>query len=106
ATFGATLVYYTKGEFQNRIASYFDALEPGSAVRWEGLNEAELLRLKAAYRTREGHDVDDPDRASKREMAAVAELKDIAASLGEIKARLGRAEETITAGTLDELAER
>src|SRR4051812_9998349 len=74
-SYRATVTYYAKPEFQTRIASYFDALEPGSAARWEGLNDAELLRLKAAYKQREGHEVDDADRASKREMAAVGELR-------------------------------
>jgi hypothetical protein len=104
--FRATVTYYTRDEFQNRIASYFDALEPGSASRWEGLNDAELQRLRASYRNRKGHEVDDTDRASKRDLASISELKDIAANLGEIKSRLGKPEEVIAADTLDELAEK
>nr|MBK7068732.1 dynamin family protein [Deltaproteobacteria bacterium] len=104
-TFQAIVEYYAKDEFQQRIASYFDALEPGSATRWEGLNAAELARLRGSYRSRTGHEVDDHDRSSRRDVAAWAELQDIATSLGEIKARLGHAPATLTASSLDELAE-
>ncbi len=104
--FRAVVEYYGRDEFQQRIASYFDALEPGSASRWEGLNEVELARLRASYRARTGHEVDDHDRASRRDAAAWAELREIASSLGEIKARLGRASETLTAQSLDDLAEK
>jgi hypothetical protein len=103
--FHAVVEYYAKDEFQQRIASYFDALEPGSAARWEGLNGAELARLRGSYRARTGHEVDDHDRSSRRDVAAWAELQDIAASLEEIKARLGQASQTLKAETLDELAE-
>ena len=50
--FRAVVEYYPRDQFQQRISSYFDALEPGSAARWEGLNETELARLRAAYRAR------------------------------------------------------
>lgn len=104
--FSAVVTYYPRDEFQQRIASYFDALEPGSAVRWESLNDAELMRLKASYRARRGHEVEDSDRASKRDQSSLQELREIAASLSELKERLGRAEETVTASTLDELADK
>lgn len=104
-TFQAVVEYYAKDEFQQRIASYFDALEAGSASRWEGLNGQELARLRGSYRARTGHEVDDHDRASRRDAAAWAELQDIAASLGAIKERLGQKPETLTARSLDELAE-
>ncbi len=101
----AVVEYYGRDEFQQRIASYFDALEPGSAQRWEGLNEAELSRLRGAYRARTGHEVDDHDRASRRDTAAYGELREIMLTLGEIKARLNRPSQTLTAQSLDELAE-
>ncbi len=104
--YGATVTFYREDEFKGRIASYFDALEPGSAERWQGLSSSELGRLKAAFRTREGYDVDDPDRAGKREQTAYAELAEIAAGLGDIKARLNKEPIAITASTLDDLAEQ
>lgn len=103
--FEALVTYYREDEFKQRIQSYFDALEPGSVERWAGLNQAELGRLKAAFRNREGYEVDDPDRAGRREQTALAELQEISATLGEIKARLGKEPLRITASTLDELAE-
>lgn len=105
-SFSAVVTYYGEAEFKQRIQSYFDALEPGSAERWQGLNQAEIGRLKAAFKAREGFDVDDPDRAGKREQTALAELVEIAAGLTEIKARLGKEPVTIEAGSVDELAER
>ncbi len=104
-TFRAVVEYYAKDEFQQRIASYFDALEPGSAARWEGLDGAELGRLRASYRARTGHEIDDHDRASRRDLAAWTELHEIAASLAEIKTRLGVTPHTLEARSLDELAE-
>jgi hypothetical protein len=104
--FAATVTYYGPEEFKSRIQSYFDALEPGSAERWQGLNQSEIARLKAAFKAREGYDVDDPDRAGRREQAALSELVEIAAGLSEIKARLGREPERITASSLDALAEQ
>ena len=101
--FAATVEFYTASEFQLRIATYFDALEPGSAERWPGLDQAELLRLKARFKEREGFEVDDVDRAGRREQTAWAELGDIAAGLSEIKPRLGKEALTLTASTLDEL---
>jgi hypothetical protein len=103
--YGAEVAFYGEDEFRARIASYFDALEPGSAARWPGLNEAEILRLKAAFKARAGYDVDDPDRAGRREQAALAELYDIGAGLGEIKARLGRPPLRLEAASADELAD-
>ncbi|MDP3274520.1 MAG: dynamin family protein [Deltaproteobacteria bacterium] len=102
----AVVKYYAKASFEQRISSYFDALEVGSVGRWEALDDAELMRLRAVYAQRKGHEVDDPDRASKRDIAAIVELKEISASLRDIKARLGRADEELTASTLDELAEK
>ena len=55
-----------------------------------GSTRPRSMRLKAAFKAREGFDVDDPDRAGKREQTALAELVDIAAGLGEIKSRLGK----------------
>jgi hypothetical protein len=104
--YSAVVKYYPKAAFEQRIASYFDALEPGSVSRWEGLDDAELARLRTSYAQRKGYEVDDPDRASKRDLAAISELKEIAASLKDIKARLNKADEVITAATLDELAEK
>lgn len=103
--FQAVVEYYGRDDFQQRIASYFDALEPGSASRWEGLNEHELNRLKGSYRARHGHEVDDGDRASRRDTAAWGELREIAAVLNEIKARLGAAPQVLRASSVDELAE-
>jgi hypothetical protein len=104
--YAAVVKYYSQSAFEQRIASYFDALEPGSVSRWQGLDDAELMRLRASYAQRKGFEVDDPDRASKRDLAAIAELKEIAASAKDIKARLGRPDEVLTAATLDELAEK
>jgi hypothetical protein len=104
--FAATVTYYKAEEFKHRIQSYFDALEPGSAERWQGLNPPELLRLKAAFKAREGYEVDDPDRAGRREQTALAELNDIATGLSDIKAKLGKDQERITARSLDELADQ
>ncbi|MDI3286292.1 dynamin family protein [Polyangium sp. 15x6] len=104
--FAATVTYYNEADFKARIQSYFDALEPGSVERWQGLNQSEILRLKASFKTREGYDVDDPDRAGRREQTALAELVEISAGLSEIKARLGRSPEKITASSLDALAEQ
>jgi hypothetical protein len=103
--YAAVVTYYREDEFKARISSYFDALEPGSVERWQGLTQAEIQRLKAAFRAREGYDVDDQDRAGRREQAALAELVEIAATLGEIKARLGKEPARITASSLDELAD-
>jgi hypothetical protein len=102
----ATVTFYKEDEFKARIASYFDALEPGSVERWQGLNPAEILRLKAAFKTREGFEVDDPDRAGRREQAALLELQEIAATLSDIKARLGKEPALLQASSLDELAEQ
>jgi hypothetical protein len=104
-TFSAVVTYYTEGELKARISSYFDALEPGSAERWQGLNAAEINRLKAAFKAREGFEVDDPDRAGKREQTALVELQEISAGLADIKARLGKEPVTLAAQSIDELAE-
>jgi hypothetical protein len=104
--FEATVTYYPENEFKARISSYFDALEQGSVERWQGLNAAEIARLKAAFKAREGFEVDDPDRAGKREQTALAELVDIAAGLAEIKAKLGKEPHKIVATSLDDLAEQ
>lgn len=104
--FEATVTYYGEPDFKGRIQSYFDALEPGSVERWVGLNQSEILRLKAAFKTREGYEVDDPDRAGRREQTALAELNDIASGLSEIKSRLGKQPEKIVATSIDELAEK
>ncbi|MFO0618195.1 MAG: dynamin family protein [Polyangiaceae bacterium] len=103
--FEATVHYYAPDEFKQRIASYFDALEPGSVERWEGLNDTEILRLKQTFRTREGFEVDDPDRAGRKEQAALLELQEISATLPQIKAGLGKPPQLIQARSLDELAE-
>jgi hypothetical protein len=105
-SYAATVTYYPEPEFKARIASYFDALEPGSADRWTGLNATEIARLKAAFRAREGFDVDDPDRAGKRETTALAELLEISAGLSDIKARLGKEPVAIEASSIDDLAEK
>ena len=104
--FQAVVTYYKEDEFKARISSYFDALEPGSVERWQALNTAEIMRLKAAFKNREGFEVDDPDRAGRREQAALAELQEIAATLSDIKGRLGKEPELIQATSLDDLAER
>jgi hypothetical protein len=104
--FEAVVTYYREDEFKQRIASYFDALEPGSVERWQGLNASEIMRMKAAFKAREGFEVDDPDRAGRREQTSLAELNDIAAGLSDIKSRLGKQPETIVATSLDELAEK
>lgn len=104
--FAATVTYYPEQEFKARISSYFDALEPGSVERWQGLNQSEILRLKAAFKTREGYEVDDPDRAGKREQTALAELIDISSGLSEIKSRLGKEPLKLTASNLDDLADQ
>ena len=101
----ATVTFYGADEFKQRIASYFDALEPGSAERWETLDDTEIIRLKATFRAREGFDVDDPDRSGRKEQAALLELQEIAATLAQIKANLGKAPLAIHASSLDELAE-
>jgi hypothetical protein len=104
--FTATVTFYKEDDFKARIASYFDALEPGSVERWQGLTGNELMRLKAAFKAREGYEVDDPDRAGKREQVALAELVDISTGLSDIKARLGKDTQKIMASSLDELAEQ
>ena len=104
-SFSAVVTYYTEAELKARIASYFDALEPGSAERWQGLNPAEITRLKASFKAREGFEVDDPDRAGKREQTALVELQEIAAGLAEIKSRLGKEPVRLEARSIDELAE-
>ncbi|MEI7891656.1 MAG: dynamin family protein [Myxococcales bacterium] len=104
--FRASVAFYKEDEFKSRIASYFDALEAGSVERWQGLSQAEIARLKAAFKAREGYDVEDPDRAGRREQTALAELVDIAATLGEIKARLGKDAVRLTATSIDDLAEQ
>jgi hypothetical protein len=103
--FAALVTFYKEDEFKQRISSYFDALEQGSVERWQGLNQAEIMRLKAAFKAREGYEVDDPDRAGKREQTALAELTDIAAGISDIKAKLGKEAQTIKAPSLDALAE-
>ena len=102
----ARVEFYTEDEFKKRIESYFDALEPGSVERWAGLNNPELLRLKAAFRDREGFDIDDPDRAGKREQLALAELTDIASGLKEIKANLNKQSIELQATSVDDLADK
>jgi hypothetical protein len=105
-TFRAVVDFYDEADFKARIQTYFDALEPGSVERWAGLSTAELLRLRQAFKTREGYEVDDPDRAGRREQAAFQELSDIAADLAEIKGRLGKPSQVIEAPSIDALAER
>ena len=104
--FRATVEFYRDDEFKKRIESYFDALEPGSGERWAGLSNAELMRLKTAFRDREGFDIDDPDRAGKREQLALAELVEIANDLKDIKAKLNQAPVKIEATSIDQLADR
>jgi hypothetical protein len=104
--FFAIVTFYTPEDFRQRISSYFDALQPGSAERWQGLNAAELQRLKVAFRDREGFEVDDPDRAGRKEQLALAELQDITAGLSDIKAKLGKDPVRIEATSIDELAEK
>ncbi|MEZ4295807.1 MAG: dynamin family protein [Polyangiaceae bacterium] len=104
--FEAVVTFYQEDEFKARIASYFDALEPGSVERWHGLNPAEILRLKAAFKAREGFDVDDPDRAGRREQAALLELQEISATLSDIKSRLGKEPVLLQAASIDDLAEQ
>ena len=106
AQFEAVVTFYREDEFKQRIASYFDALEPGSVERWQALNASEILRLKGAFKAREGFEVDDPDRAGRREQTSLAELNDIAAGLSDIKAKLGKEPQKIVATSLDELAEK
>jgi hypothetical protein len=105
-SFFATVDYYNKEDFKKRIASYFEALEPNSVERWEGLDEGEMARLKASFRAREGFEPDDPDRAGRREQTALAELQDISTDLTSIKRKLGHQPERIEAATLDDLAEK
>jgi hypothetical protein len=105
-SFSAVVTYYGEAEFKQRIQSYFDALEPGSAERWQGLNAAEIGRLKATFKAREGFEVDDPDRAGKREQTALAELQEISSGLGEIKSRLGKEPVRLEASSVDDLAEQ
>lgn len=102
----ATVTYYAEADFKTRIQSYFDAIEPGSVDRWVGLNQSEILRMKAAFKTREGYDIDDPDRAGRLQQTALAELNDISAGLSEIKSRLGKTAERIVGTNIDELAEK
>lgn len=104
--FSAVVTFYKEDEFKARISSYFDALEPGSVERWHGLNGSEVMRLKAAFKAREGYEIDDPDRAGKREQVALAELVDISVGLSDIKAKLGKEHLKLTASTLDDLAEQ
>jgi hypothetical protein len=104
--FYAIATFYTPEDFKQRISSYFDALQPGSAERWQGLNASEIQRLKSAFRDREGFEVDDPDRAGRKEQLALAELQDIAAGLADIKAKLGNDPVRIDATSIDELAEK
>jgi len=104
--FRAMVEFYREDEFKARIESYFDALEPGSVERWGGLNNTELMRLKTAFRDREGFDIDDPDRAGKREQLALAELTEIAGGLEEIKANLNKEAVHIEAESMDQLADR
>ncbi|NUQ74745.1 MAG: dynamin family protein [Polyangiaceae bacterium] len=104
--FGAVVTFYKEDEFKARIASYFDAIEPGSVDRWQGLNGSEIMRLKAAFKAREGYEIDDPDRAGKREQIALAELVDISVGLSDIKAKLGKEQVKLTGSSLDDLAEQ
>jgi hypothetical protein len=104
-TFSASVSFYGPEEFKQRIASYFDALEPGSAERWQGLTDSEIIRLKSAFKAREGYEVDDPDRSGRREQAALVELQEISATLSQIKEKLGKEPLTLTAQSLDELAD-
>lgn len=104
--FGAVVTFYKEDEFKARIASYFDAIEPGSVDRWQGLNGSEIMRLKAAFKAREGYEIDDPDRAGKREQIALAELVDISVGLSDIKAKLGKEQIKLTGSSLDDLAEQ
>jgi hypothetical protein len=104
--FYAIVTYYTNDEFKARISSYFDALQPGSAERWQGLNSAEIQRLRGAFRDREGFEVDDPDRAGRKEQLALAELQDISTGLADIKANLGKQPLRVEATSVDELAEK
>jgi hypothetical protein len=103
--FAATVTFYGAEEFKQRIASYFDVLEPGSSERWQGLNDQEIIRLKASFKAREGFEVDDTDRAGRREQAALLELQEISATLSHIKQNLGKPPLEIQAQSLDELAE-
>jgi len=104
--FRATVEFYQDDEFKKRIESYFNALEPGSVERWMGLNSSEIMRLKVAFREREGFDIDDPDRAGRREQLALAELLEIANDLRDIKAKLNQPPVKIEASSVDQLADR
>lgn len=104
--FSATVYFYKDVEFKERISSYFEALEPGSAERWIGLNSSELQRLRASFRERMGYEVDDPDRAGRREQTAFEELREIAMGLADIRAFLNHDSKVISATSLDELAEK
>ena len=104
--FSATVEFYGDQEFKERITSYFDALEPGSAERWAGLNGAELQRLRNAFRDRTGHEVDDADRTGRRELTAFQELQEIAAGMTDIRAFLNHEPLHIPATSADDLAEK
>ena len=105
-SYSAVVTFYGEGEFKQRIQSYFDALEPGSAERWGGLNQSEIVRLKASFKAREGFEVDDPDRAGKREQTALQELIEISQDLPQIKAKLNHEPLRLEATSLDDLAEK
>ncbi len=100
----ATITFYAEDEFKERIRSYFDALEEGSVSRWSVLDGAELARLRASFKQRVGYEVDDPDRAGRKEQTAFVELTEIAAGLKDVRARLGQPELVLKTQSLDELA--
>ena len=104
--FRAVVDFYEEADFKARIQTYFDAMETGSVDRWAGLSTAELSRLRNAFKTREGYEVDDVDRAGRREQAAYQELTEITADLSEIKTRLGKPPLELAARSIDELAEK
>src|SRR5262249_38713497 len=91
-------------DFRARLQSSFDPRDPCSVHRWHGPTTPEIPRLKAAFKAREGFEVDDPDRAGKREQTALAELMEISAGLSEIKARLGKDPGAIEGPRIDDPA--
>jgi len=51
---------------------FFDAKSGASSERWEGLSDREIMRMKNAFKAREGYEVDDPDRSGRKEQAALS----------------------------------
>jgi hypothetical protein len=98
--------FYAKDEFKQRIASYFDALEPGSASAGRASTAPSSRASAASFRAREGFEVDDPDRSAPRAGGVGQSSRRSPRRCRTSRPGLGKEPQTLPAESLDELAGR